>query len=128
MTPDEDAELYREIGRRLRAARNATGLSLLQVEEKSRGEWRAGAVQSYECARRKPYLHTIAGLADWYGVPLSTLIPGAEGPDVAVGDVLGVLHCATELQAYCEGLRAAIEPEVLRNGSTQDREAGEGHG
>ena len=132
MTPDEEAELYREIGRRLRAARNATGLSLADVERKSSGNWKGVRIGSYERGQRSIGVGTLRELADWYGVPVTALIPGAEGPDVQIGDILGVLHLATDLQntvtelrRYCDGMTAAIEPEGLRNGSTQDREIGE---
>ena len=122
MTPDEEAELYREIGRRLRAARNATGLSLAGVAAASGGEWKAYTVCSWELANRRPLIHAIVGLARFYGVPPETLVPGFEGPDVPVGDLLGVLAHYDAAGVHIAALKAAIEPEGLRDGSTQDRE------
>ena len=122
MTPDEEAELYAEIGRRLRATREACGLSLGDVKEKSGGKWKAPTVRSWEVAVRQPPIHAILGLAGFYGVPPETLIPGFEGPDVPVGDLLGVLEHYDAAGVHVAALRAAIEPEGLRDGSTQDRE------
>ena len=122
MTPDEEAELYREIGRRLRTARSAGGMSLGDVKEKSGGKWKAPTVRSWEVAVRQPPIHAIIGLAGFYRVPPETLIPGFEGPDVPVGDLLGVLEHYDAAGVHVAALRAAIEPEGLRDGSTQDDE------
>ena len=121
MTPGEEAALYAEIGRRLRAARNATGLSLAGVAAASGGEWKAYTVCSWELANRRPLIHAIIGLARFYGVPPETLVPGFEGPDVWVGDLLGVLHHYDAAAVHIAALRAAIEP-AMHNGSVHDPE------
>src|SRR5438132_14165445 len=72
MTTKRDRE--REIGARLRAARQQHGLSLQAVEEKSGGIWKAVVVGSYERADRSITASRLCTLADWYGVPVETLI------------------------------------------------------
>ena len=121
MTPEEEAELYQEIGRRLRATREACGLSLNGVQKKSGGRWRAYTVCSYELANRRPMIHVLIGLAGLYEVPPAILIPGFEGPDVPVGDLLGVLDHYDAAGIHVAALRAAIEPAV-HNGSVHDDE------
>jgi transcriptional regulator with XRE-family HTH domain len=115
-----DVELYQEIGRRLRALRG--GMSLRDVEEKSAGRWKGPTVRSWERGSRTPAIHAILGLAGFYGTPPETLVPGFEGPDVPVSAVLGVLHCAADLERHCAELRAAVEPEGVHNGSVHDAE------
>jgi transcriptional regulator with XRE-family HTH domain len=71
------------LGERLRAIRNRQGLSLHQVEEKSAGRWKAVVVGSYERADRSLTVDRLAGLAEFYGVPLAQILPptGSEKRD-----------------------------------------------
>src|ERR1051326_6405524 len=66
------SEYAKTLGARLRAIRTQQGLSLHGVEEKPRGRRgrgdRSGAVQKR------------AGLAEFYGVPVSELLPGDSAP------------------------------------------------
>jgi transcriptional regulator with XRE-family HTH domain len=66
------------LGQRLRAIRMQQGLSLHGVEEKSRGRWKAVVVGSYERGDRAVTVQRLAELADFYGVPVSELLP--DGP------------------------------------------------
>lgn len=66
----------KELGVRLRAIRTAQGLSLHGVEEKSRGQWKAVVVGSYERGDRAPTVEKLAQLADFYDVAASDLLPG----------------------------------------------------
>ena len=68
-------EYARALGARLRAIRTQQGLSLHGVEEKSQGRWKAVVVGSYERGDRAVTVHKLAELADFYGVPVSELLP-----------------------------------------------------
>ena len=69
------SEYAKTLGARLRAIRTQQGLSLHGVEEKSRGRWKAVVVGSYERGDRSVTVQKLAELADFYGVPVSELLP-----------------------------------------------------
>jgi transcriptional regulator with XRE-family HTH domain len=64
------------LGALLRAAREGLGLSLGGVQEKSRGRWKASVLGTWERAERSVTADKLAGLAAFYGVPVSSLLPG----------------------------------------------------
>lgn len=74
---DEATAKTKELGARLRRIRNQQGLSLAQVEERSGGTWKAVVVGAYERGDRSISLPRLAELADFYGVPVVDLLPGA---------------------------------------------------
>ena len=74
------SEYAKALGARLRAIRTQQGLSLHGVEEKSRGRWKAVVVGSYERGDRAVTVQKLAELADFYGVPVSELLPGGAAP------------------------------------------------
>jgi transcriptional regulator with XRE-family HTH domain len=63
------------LGTRLRAVRNQQQLSLIAVEKKSRGRWKAVVVGSYERGDRAVSVRKLSELADFYGVAVSELLP-----------------------------------------------------
>jgi transcriptional regulator with XRE-family HTH domain len=63
------------LGTRLRAIRMQQHLSLHGVERKSGGKWKAVVVGSYERGDRAVSVQRLADLADFYGVPVSDLLP-----------------------------------------------------
>lgn len=63
------------LGAKLRAIRQQQGLSLHGVEERSEGRWKAVVVGSYERGDRAVTVQRLAELADFYGVPVSELLP-----------------------------------------------------
>jgi transcriptional regulator with XRE-family HTH domain len=67
----------RALGARLRSIRQQQGLSLQGVEEKSEGRWKAVVVGSYERGDRAVTVQRLSELADFYGIPMSELLPGA---------------------------------------------------
>ena len=73
------SEYAKTLGARLRAIRTQQGLSLHGVEEKSRGRWKAVVVGSYERGDRSVTVQKLAELAEFYGVPVSELLPGVGG-------------------------------------------------
>src|SRR5215470_6305272 len=74
--PTMPSDYAKTLGARLRAIRTQQGLSLHGVEEKSRGRWKAVVVGSYERGDRSVTVQKLAELADFYGVPVSELLPG----------------------------------------------------
>lgn len=71
------SEYAKALGARLRAIRAQQGLSLHGVEERSRGRWKAVVVGSYERGDRAVTVQRLAELADFYGVPVSELLPAS---------------------------------------------------
>lgn len=71
---DADRAFSRAVGQRLRAIRQAQGLSLAEVEEQSSGRWSASAVGAYERGFRTLSLPRLKALADFYKVPVSVLL------------------------------------------------------
>ncbi|MGX7679555.1 helix-turn-helix domain-containing protein [Jatrophihabitans sp. DSM 45814] len=67
------------MGSRLRAVRSQQRLSLHGVERKSGGKWKAVVVGSYERGDRAVSVARLAELAEFYGVPISELLPSEEG-------------------------------------------------
>jgi len=78
LAPD-DREYARALGSRLRAVRAQQRLSLHGVERKSGGKWKAVVVGSYERGDRAVSVARLAELAEFYGVPISELLPTEEG-------------------------------------------------
>ncbi len=62
------------VGQRLRAIRQAQGLSLAEVETRSNGRWSASAVGAYERGFRTLSLPRLKALADFYKVPVGVLL------------------------------------------------------
>src|ERR1700686_4201929 len=73
-------EYAKALGARLRAIRTQQGLSLHGVEQKSQGRWKAVVVGSYERGDRAVTVQRLAELAEFYGVPVSELLPGDATP------------------------------------------------
>ena len=69
------SDYAKQLGGKLRAIRTQQGLSLHGVEEKSQGRWKAVVVGSYERGDRAVTVQRLAELADFYGVPVSELLP-----------------------------------------------------
>ena len=128
-TEEEDA-YYREVGRRLREIRERQGLSMHAVQAKSGGRWKQPVIGSYERygqrdaedrqTGRIPSLWRLVGLSRFYGVPLDALIPGLEGSDVPLGEVLVVQRRAGQGLRRAEGRyrsRRAARERARRRGS-----------
>jgi transcriptional regulator with XRE-family HTH domain len=79
-------EYAKSLGSRLRAIRTQQGLSLHGVEEKSKGRWKAVVVGSYERGDRAVTVQRLHELADFYGVPVSELLPEGELSSPAAGE------------------------------------------
>ena len=79
-------EYAKSLGARLRAIRTQQGLSLHGVEEKSKGRWKAVVVGSYERGDRAVTVQRLHELADFYGVPVSELLPEGESGSAAASE------------------------------------------
>ena len=75
----------RGLGNKLRSIRQQQGLSLQGVEKKSGGRWKAVVVGSYERGDRAVTVQRLSELAEFYGVPVHELLPGA-GPLGGAGE------------------------------------------
>jgi hypothetical protein len=69
------SDYQRRLGSRLRAIRQQQGLTLQQVEESSKGKWKAVVVGSYERGDRAVSVTKLSELSDFYNVPVSELLP-----------------------------------------------------
>jgi transcriptional regulator with XRE-family HTH domain len=81
---NEDTQSSREyakaLGARLRSIRAQQHLSLHGVERKSGGRWKAVVVGSYERGDRAVSVQRLSDLAEFYGVPVSELLPAERVP------------------------------------------------
>jgi CheY-like chemotaxis protein len=75
-------EFNREIGRRLRRARKARGMSLIAVEEASSGEFKQSALGSYERGERSLSIHRLHRLAGIYSMSAADVL-ATEAPPPA---------------------------------------------
>jgi transcriptional regulator with XRE-family HTH domain len=80
----DGTEYARALGERLRNIRIQKGMSLHDVQEASRGRWKAAVVGAYERGDRNVTVARLAELADFYGVPVSELLPEDESPGAQV--------------------------------------------
>jgi transcriptional regulator with XRE-family HTH domain len=69
----------RELGERLRNIRQQKGMSLQDVQQESKGKWKAAVVGAYERGDRNVTVARLAELADFYGVPVSEILPDDSG-------------------------------------------------
>ena len=79
-----------DLGRRMRSAREALGLSPDDVQEVSKGKWKAPVVTSYERGDRRISPEKLIGIAAFYRVPPGWLLTGegpvsADGQDIPAG-------------------------------------------
>jgi transcriptional regulator with XRE-family HTH domain len=73
-TDDTTLPFSREVGQRLRAVRRQRRLSLDDVERQSGGRWSASAIGAYERGFRNLSLPRLRELAEFYAVPMATLL------------------------------------------------------
>ena len=114
-----------EIRTRLREIRRQQGLTLKQVEIKSRGRWKAVVVGSYERGSRTLSFDRAASLCDFYGVPLSSLLKDKNVtalPDRPIILDLAVIRLLAQSNDYF--LQALIR---FVNGITERRQDWNGH-
>jgi transcriptional regulator with XRE-family HTH domain len=96
------------IGARLRGIRHQQDLSLADVEQASEGRWKAVVVGAYERGDRAVSVSRLAQLAEFYGVPLADILPGAETETAPEGH----RRVTLDLTALAEDDDAAEDDEV----------------
>jgi len=109
---DDDFEYTRSVGQRLRAIRQAQGLSLAEVESRSEGRWSASAVGAYERGFRTLSLPRLRALAEFYRVPVAVLLgeptPLAEPPErrkiVLDMEALGRIDPAAPIRRFVQSI------------------------
>ena len=70
-----ERDYAKSVGALLRRVRVQKGLSLQDVQQASRGRWKAAVVGAYERGDRNVTVARLAQLAGFYGVPLTQLLP-----------------------------------------------------
>lgn len=73
--PSEDRAFAVALGRRLRAVREARGLSLQRVEEVTEGEFKASVLGAYERGERMMSVLRLQRLSEAYNVDVEELLP-----------------------------------------------------
>jgi transcriptional regulator with XRE-family HTH domain len=104
------------LGTRLRAVRMQQHLSLHGVERKSGGKWKAVVVGSYERGDRAVSVQRLAELADFYGVPVSDLLPPDDSPFASAGGGGGGTTPLNRIVLNLDKVAALADPnaDVLR--------------
>jgi transcriptional regulator with XRE-family HTH domain len=75
-----DPQYSRQVGALLRSIRNQQGMSLLGVERRSQGRFKAVVIGSYERGDRVVSVSRLAELARFYDVPITELLPTGSQP------------------------------------------------
>lgn len=110
---DEDDHAFTlAVGQRLRAIRQARGMSLADVEDRSNGQWSASAVGAYERGFRNLSLPRLHALAQYYNVPVSVLLgephPVSTPPDrrkiVLDLEALRVIDAAAPIRRFVQSI------------------------
>ncbi|MEX2627428.1 MAG: transcriptional regulator [Ilumatobacteraceae bacterium] len=109
------------VGERLRHIRHQQGLSLADVEARTDGAWKAVVVGAYERGDRAVTISRLAELAEVYGVPLSSLLPGRAGTPPEVDDEPrrreaddGQRRLKLDLERLDEADREELDPIALQ--------------
>lgn len=100
------------VGQRLRAIRQARGMSLADVEDRSNGQWSASAVGAYERGFRNLSLPRLHALAQYYNVPVSVLLgephPVSTPPDrrkiVLDLEALRIIDASAPIQRFVQSI------------------------
>ena len=92
-----DTDYATALGERLRNIRVQKGMSLQDVQQSSRGKWKAAVVGAYERGDRNVTVARLSELAAFYGVPVSEILPGDDNP-VAPGQPEGRRRVVLDLE------------------------------
>ena len=103
----------------LRKIRLAQGLTLKQVEIRSRGKWKAVVIGSYERGTRTLSLDKAIKLCDFYGVPLTALFPEnspVESDAKLSLDLLALRRFTNQGDSFVTALRKLCEEISIQRG------------
>jgi transcriptional regulator with XRE-family HTH domain len=98
-----DTDAARQLGEHLRKLRRQKGLSLLDVQALSDGEFKASVMGAYERGERAISAVRLAKLATLYRLPLQAMLPPGEASD---GATTGLAIDVAKLEA-AQGAEAA---------------------
>lgn len=104
------------LGERLRRARKARGWSLVEVEEATKGEFKASVMGAYERGERSLSVSRLCRLADLYRVSPASLLPTAvelEATEPVVVDLTAAEEMPEEQADTLDRYLAAIQ--VMRS-------------
>ena len=115
-------EVLEEVGRALRIARRARGLTLRDVGTRSQGQFKPTAVAGYERAERAVSLERFCALAQLYGMGPERLlsqimwrIRGGPEPTIDRGRLREVpAHEADKVSDFIEGVRRLLADGGIR--------------
>jgi transcriptional regulator with XRE-family HTH domain len=95
----------KSLGERLRKIRTQKGMSLQDVQQASKGKWKAAVVGAYERGDRNVTVARLSELAEFYGVPVSEILPddGVTAP--------GTVEARRRVVLDLEGLQKVPESE-----------------
>ena len=85
-----------QLGERLRKIRIQKGMSLQDVQQASKGKWKAAVVGAYERGDRNVTVARLSELAEFYGVPVSEILP--DDDRVSPGEPLGRRRVVLDLE------------------------------
>ncbi|WP_083441254.1 helix-turn-helix domain-containing protein [Nitriliruptor alkaliphilus] len=124
---DAEGALQRALGRRLREARRARGLTLQDVEDRSGGRWKAVVIGSYERGDRAVSAARLTELASFLEVEVAELLADlgrerATGPLGALRFDLEALEVAAEHDPWLQPLVRLVEQIRWQRGDTRSRE------
>jgi transcriptional regulator with XRE-family HTH domain len=86
-----------QLGERLRKIRIQKGMSLQDVQQASKGKWKAAVVGAYERGDRNVTVARLSELADFYQVPVSEILP-EDDRSVAPGEAPGRRRVVLDLE------------------------------
>jgi hypothetical protein len=89
----------KDVGSRLRTIRLQQGMTLLEVESRSEGHWKAVVVGSYERGDRAISANKLMALAEFYEVPAAALMSDFGAMAGIPGKSSGVVRTLVDLPA-----------------------------
>ncbi|HET7483707.1 MAG TPA: transcriptional regulator [Actinomycetota bacterium] len=104
-----NGDYSKALGERLRNIRIQKGMSLQDVQQASKGKWKAAVVGAYERGDRNVTVARLSELAGFYGVPVSEILPGDDGPP-APGQAEGRRRVVLDLEGLSKVPEADRDP------------------
>lgn len=109
-----EQDMNRLVGEHLRRLRRQKGWSLLDVQAKSDGEFKASVMGAYERGERAVSAVRLARLATLYRLPLQAMLPSADGEAAEHPSFQGLAIDVTVLDAVRSPEGAAVGRFVRR--------------
>ena len=101
-------EYPKALGEKLRNIRLQKGMSLQDVQQASGGRWKAAVVGAYERGDRNVTVARLSELADFYGVPVSEILP--DGSQGSAGPTDGRRRVVLDLESLNQVPEAERDP------------------